>query len=75
MEAKQNRMVMWALRRRTILTSSIEADPIIRILLAEALHKKLKITLPQGHLTMKASAGNVLLVVSERHKVRRIMVL
>lgn len=75
MKSKQNRMIMWTLGGSSILTSGVKADSIIRILLAEALHKKLKVTLSQGHLTMKASTGDVFLIVSQRHKIRRIMVL
>lgn len=75
METKQNRMIMWTLGGSAILSSGVKTDPVTGIFLPKALHEQLKISLPERHFTVEASAGDVLFIVSERHKISRVMVL
>ena len=80
-QSKNDCMIMRAERLRTILTRSKEANTFAE-LLPETLHKKLKITLHEGH-TRQGLAGlrigivmnrNVSIIISKRYEVAGLMI-
>ena len=83
MEPENNSMVMGSEGLAAILTSSEETNMIIRERFAKPLHKQLEISFPKSERRgSKASIRitiirdrNMVIIISERHKVCRIMIL
>ena len=82
-QTKQNSVIMWPECLRAILTTHEKTNLVITKLLANTFHKKLKITLLQaqsrdsftGFRVRVISTRNVVIIIRERTKPSRIMIL